>query len=97
MSRSMVVPLFPNAPPTYDQRYMAEVVRAFSIYLQQYQNPGDWRASTLTLTALPEDDYGLEPGAVFQQNGILKVSIQGRPHVRGVSASVAVGTVTVTT
>lgn len=97
MSRSVVVPFFPNAPSTYDPRYLAEVVRAFSVYLQQYQNPGDWRATTLTLTALPQDDYGLELGSVFQQEGILKISVQGRPHVRGVSATVSVGSVTVTT
>lgn len=97
MSRSVVAPLFPNAPLAYDQRYMAELVRAFSVYLQQYQNPGDWRATTLTLTALPQDDYGLELGSVFQQEGILKISVQGRPHVRGSSAAVSVGSVTVTT
>lgn len=69
MSRSLTLPFFPNAPVEYDQRYLSEVLRAFSLYLQQAQNPGDLRATTLTLTTLQTDDYGLEPGAVFQQNG----------------------------
>lgn len=96
MSRSLTLPFFPNAPAQYDQRYLSEVLRAFSLYLQQAQNPGDLRATTLTLTALQTDDYGLEPGAVFQQNGTLKIALLYRPHPRGVSATASVGSVTVT-
>jgi len=96
MSRSLVAPLFPNAPKEYDQRYLAEIVRAFSVYIQQSQNPGDLRATVLTLTNLQTDDYGLEPGAVFQQDGILKISLLYQPSPRGVSAAASVGAVTVT-
>jgi hypothetical protein len=32
---------------------MAQVVRAFSVFAQQVNNPGPERATTLTLTALP--------------------------------------------
>lgn len=32
-------PYFPEAPQEYDQRYMTQLVRAFSIFAQQSQNP----------------------------------------------------------
>ena len=50
MSRGLVQPIFPNAPVNYDQMYQAEVVRAFSVFLNQVNNPGPWRATELTIT-----------------------------------------------
>ena len=50
MSRGLVLPYFPGAPAEYDQRYQAEIMRAFSVFLQQVNNPGPWRATELTLT-----------------------------------------------
>ena len=41
MSRNLAIPYFPNAPQEYSQQYLAEVVRAFSIYVQQIQNHGE--------------------------------------------------------
>jgi hypothetical protein len=96
MSRNVPAPFFPVAPPEYDQRYLAEVVRAFSLFVQQSQNPGDSRATNLTLTNLQEDDFGLEPGALFQQNGFVKICLSNVPHPRGVSATAQVGAVSVT-
>jgi hypothetical protein len=81
----------------YDQSYMASVVQSFSVFLEQLNNPGDLRATDLTLTDLPTSDSGLEVGAVFQQDGILKITLSHKPHPAGVAASSAVGTVTVTT
>lgn len=50
MSRPTPIPYFPVPPAQYDQRYFAELVRAFSVYTQQAANPGPWRATELTLT-----------------------------------------------
>jgi hypothetical protein len=36
----------------YDQRYFAQVTRAFSVFVQQTTNPGPTVASTLRLTNL---------------------------------------------
>ena len=52
-TREAPVPYFPIAPQQYDQRYMAEVVRAFSVYLAQAQNPGTAVFNTLNLLNLP--------------------------------------------
>jgi hypothetical protein len=97
MSRNLVLPFFPVAPQEYDQVYMDEVVRAFSVYLQQMQNPGEGRNTQLVLTNLQTDDVGLETGALFQQSGFVKITLIDTPHVRGSSATGGVGTVTVST
>jgi len=96
MSRNLVLPFFPIAPQQYDQRYFAEVVRAFSVYLEQMQNPGEGRNTFMVLTNLQTDDSGLETGALFQQSGFVKITLINSPHVRGSAGTGAVGTVTVT-
>lgn len=97
MSRRLVLPNFPVAPTAYDSTYMSNVVRVFSVFLAQFNNPGDIRGTELTLTALQQNDYGLEEGAVFQQDGFLKITIAYKPHPAGVSGTGSVGGVTVTT
>ena len=52
---------------------------------------------SLQLTDLQTDDSGLENGALFQQDGFVKIALINKPHVRGSGATGAVGTVTVTT
>jgi hypothetical protein len=97
MSRRLSRPYFPIPPTDYQQQYFSEVIRAFSVFLEQVQNPGDVRATELTLTNLQTDDSGLETGALFQQDGFVKITLLDTPHVRGQQATGAVGDVTVTT
>lgn len=66
-------PQFPLAPETYDQNYFDEMVRALSQLVVQLQNPGELRGTTLTLTHLPTSDAGLEAGALYNDNGVVKV------------------------
>lgn len=96
MSRNLVKPYFPIAPEVYTPRFMEEVVRAFSVYLDQMQNPGEGRNTFMVLTALQTDDVGLETGALFQSDGFVKITQNHKPHPRGSSGSSGVGTVTVT-
>jgi hypothetical protein len=49
-SRGQPFPYFPIPPSQYDQRYLTEVVRAFSVFAQQSLNPGPIRATEITLT-----------------------------------------------
>jgi len=65
--------------------------------MEQQQNPGEERATRLTLTDLQTDDSGLETGALFQQDGFVKITLGNSPHVRGSTGTGGVGTVTVTT
>ena len=46
-------PFFPTPPDQYNRQYMAQLVRAFSVFVQQANNPGDAIFTTLRLTALP--------------------------------------------
>ena len=97
MSRNLVRPFFPIPPQQYEMQYFAEIVRSFSTYLEQMQNPGEGRHNRLVLTNLQTDDSGLETGELFQQDGFVKITQIDTPHVRGSSATGSVGTVTVTT
>lgn len=97
MSRRLSRPYFPIPPEQYQQRYFTEVIRAFSVFLEQVQNPGDVRATELTLTDLQTDDSGLEVGALFQQDGFVKITRTNVPHLRGSAGTASVGTVTVST
>jgi hypothetical protein len=96
-SRNLVKPFFPVPPTEYSATYMAELVRSFSIYLNQMQNPGEARATFMVLTALQDTDQGLETGALFQQDGFVKITQANTPHVGGLSGITATGTVTVVT
>tara|TARA_R110000796_G_scaffold252344_2_gene386176 strand:- start:742 stop:1038 length:297 start_codon:yes stop_codon:yes gene_type:complete len=95
MSRNNVKPYFPRAPDQYSSSYMAEVVRQFSVLLNQLQNPGDARNTQLTLTNIPTDDQGLETGAVYNFNGYLKITVPEVTSLRGVISSSTIGSVTV--
>ncbi len=96
MSRNLVLPFFPVAPADYDQQYLAEIVRSFSVYLTQIQNPGEGRNTFSVFTNLQTDDSGLEPGAIFSHDGCVRVPLTHAPYVRGSQATGTVGTVTVT-
>tara|TARA_E500000331_G_C16720789_1_gene482294 strand:+ start:228 stop:521 length:294 start_codon:yes stop_codon:yes gene_type:complete len=97
MTRNLNLPFFPIAPDQYTQTYMAEVVRAFSVYLLQMQNPGEGRHTELVLTNLQTHDRSLEIGGLFQQDGFVKIVRQEAPHPEGLSGATTVGSVTVTT
>ncbi len=102
MSRNLVLPFFPVPPEQYDQKYMEEVVRSFSIYVRQMQNPGEGRNTQLVLTNLQTHDQGLEVGALFvdqDTNGVfnsIKITVADASNVRGNSATSSIGSVTVT-
>ena len=95
MSRKLVLPFFPVPPEQYDQQYMEEVMRAFSVYMTQVQNPGEGRNTELVLTNLQLDDQGLEVGAIFKlgTTGNLRIVVADIPHVRGTGS---IGSITVT-
>ena len=91
MSRNLVRPFFADAPVSYSQSYFSEIVRSFSTYLVNMQNPGEGRHTFMVYTDLQTDDVGLEPGTVFNYGGYLKGSAFNTPYVRGSSATGAVG------
>ena len=60
-------------PDEYDVQYFNEMVRSLSQLVTQLQNPGELRGTKITLTDLPTSDTGLEVGALFNDNGTIKV------------------------
>jgi len=73
MSRQLVPPNFSLPPDEYDQQYFSEMVRSLSQLVTQLQNPGELRGTKITLTDLPTSGEGLETGALFNDNGTIKV------------------------
>jgi hypothetical protein len=96
MDRRISLPVFGRAPNTYVPQFMDDVVRMLNILTTVLRNPGEGRQTTMVLTDLPTTDYGLEPGALFQVDGAVRISLQNKPYVVGLSATGGVGTVSVT-
>jgi hypothetical protein len=97
MPSSSPAPFFPTPPGEYNRQYMAQLVRAFAVFVQQVNNPGDAIFTTLRLTSLQTNDQGLPTGALFQHDGFVKITQANAPHVAGVSGTSVLGTVTVVT
>jgi hypothetical protein len=97
MDVRLVFPTFSSPPAQYDQRYLQDLVRALDALVRVVKAPGEGRQTTIVLTDLQSNDYGLEPGTIFEVNGALRVSVVYSPYVAGVSSTGAVGSVTVTT
>jgi|TARA_R110001583_G_C5411854_1_gene386887 hypothetical protein len=101
MSRNVVLPFFAVPPKEYSQEYMNEIVRSFSVYLTQMQNPGEGRNTGLSLTNLQTDDQGLAPGELFNYRdasgmmGFVKIAVADAPNLRGNTATGGVGAATV--
>ena len=91
-----IIPLFPSPPRDYNQQYMDEIVRSFSLYVKLVNTPGEGRNTFTVFTNLQTDDSGLETGAIFNHGGFVKISENNHPHARGSVGTTAVGTVSVT-
>jgi hypothetical protein len=96
-TRNLPAPFFPYPPDSYDQNYFSDVVRSFALYIEQQRNPGESRATKMTFTNLPSgNDTNIENGALFEVNGVVKISKLDRPHCASNSATSGLGSVTVT-
>ena len=96
-TRNLPAPFFPYPPDSYDQNYFSDIVRSFALYIEQQRNPGESRATKMTFTNLPSgDDTTLENGALFEVDGVVKISKLNRPHCASNSAPSGLGSVTVT-
>ena len=92
-----IIPFFPNPPRDYNQQYMDEIVKAFSIYVTRINTPGEGRNTFTVFTNLQKDDFQLETRAIFNHGGFVKITEANKPHARGLAGTTAVGTVSVTT
>tara|TARA_R110000796_G_scaffold49457_1_gene117971 strand:+ start:231 stop:533 length:303 start_codon:yes stop_codon:yes gene_type:complete len=95
-SRQLTRVYFPNPPAEYQQDTIATIQEAYETLIRQIQNPGDVRATDITLTNLQSgSDTGLEVGAVYEKDGFLKITLANTPNPAGVSGSGVLGSVSV--
>ena len=73
MSRELAPIQFALPPEDYDRAYFDDVVRSLSQLVVQMRNPGELRGTKITLTDLPTSSVGLETGALFNDNGTVKI------------------------
>lgn len=87
MDMRLIPPVFPRPSPTYNEGYMADLVRALVSLVTYVRAVGEGRQTTIVLTNLATNDSGLEPGTIFQVEGALRVPLLYSPYVAGQSAT----------
>ena len=95
MPTNVNVPYFSDPPQNYDRSYLSQITRAFALFAQQVQNPGEGRNTYMVYTNLQQNDYGLEVGTVYRQGNVLYITLLDTAAPAGVSATALTGTVTV--
>lgn len=95
MSQFNSAPYFPAAPPYYNQMFMDQLVRAFFVFVQQANNPGESRNTFAVFTNLQQNDYALEVGAIYRQGNVLYIVVLDIAAPVGISSTASVGNVTV--
>ena len=93
---TLVPPRLPNAPEDYNVNFMADLIRSLEIFISQERNPSEERATKLVLTAMPTSDSGLEAGSLYRIGNDVKISLVEVAVPDSLSATISVGSVTVT-
>lgn len=88
---------FPAAPATYTQGYFNQLIRTLISAFDRLEQPVVIRGGSLFLTNTPTSGYNLPIGSVFSDGGILTIIEIGDAYATSTSATVAMGSVTVTT
>lgn len=73
-SNQVAPPRLPEPPDEYSRPYMADLIRALEIFIEQERNAGEIRATNITLTDLPTSATGLETGTLYNDSGTIKVA-----------------------
>jgi len=55
----LVAPRLPSTPPEYSPVFMADLVKAIELFIQQERTAGDQRGTKIVLTNMPTSDTGL--------------------------------------
>jgi hypothetical protein len=96
MDRKSVTPIFPEAPREYTVRWGNELVRSLDQLVTLLRNPGEGRFTAVSITNIPDSDFGLEAGSLFRQGNQVYIALLNQPYARGLAATARLGTVTVT-
>jgi len=96
MDMRLIPPVFPRPASTYSEVFMADLVRSLASLVTFIRAVGEGRQTTIVLTNLANNDSGLEPGTIFQVEGVLRIPLLYSPYAAGLSATGSVGSVTIT-
>tara|TARA_R110000772_G_scaffold29957_2_gene74701 strand:- start:4242 stop:4472 length:231 start_codon:yes stop_codon:yes gene_type:complete len=72
-SSEVPAPRLPDPTIEYDVGYMNDLVRTIQLFMEQEKNPGQLRATNITLTNLPTSPTGLEVGSLWNDAGTVKI------------------------
>jgi hypothetical protein len=97
MSSNVTRIVFGNAPEDYQRPYFDDLSRSLNQFVNLQLEPGNIRGTTLVLTNLPTSGNKLETGAVYNDQGTLKIALGNVGYAPSFSMTATVGTVTVTT
>lgn len=96
--RQVAPPRLPSPPADgITDVYMSDLIRALEVFIEQERNPGEQRATKMTLTDLPTSDSGLEAGSLYRIGNDVKISLLDTAVPDAATATVSVGSVSVTT
>jgi hypothetical protein len=94
--RSFRSPPLPLAPQEYDREYFNQLIRVLGIYFSHLDSQNPLHLEGLVLTDLTETPVGLPPFSLYRDKRSVKILLPQDTGVLGESATVSVGSVTVT-
>ena len=91
-----VAPILPVPSGEYDQQYMSRLIGALQAALLNIENPATLRGGWLNISSPRFDAFNLTEGDVWVEGNTLKITRVGDTGALGGSASIAIGSVSVT-
>jgi len=92
-----IAPVLPVPPNSYEPQYMFRLIGAIQTAMLNIENPATLRGGWLNISSPRFDAFNLTEGDVWVEGNTLKITRIGDFGTLGGSASVAVGSVNVTT
>jgi hypothetical protein len=90
-------PTLPMPSSAYDINYMNQLVRALANYFGLLDSTTPIQVDSITLSRLPLTGANLPIGSVYQAGDVLMIVVDYKAYAASFSATVDLGTVTVTT
>ena len=89
----LVAPRLPSTPPEYSPVFMADLVKAIELFIQQERTAGDQRGTKIVLTNMPTSDTGLEAGTLYRIGNNVKISLLDMAVPDSLEATSSLGSV----
>jgi len=89
----LVAPRLPSTPPEYSAIFMADLIKALEVFIEQERTAGDQRGTKLVLTNMPASDTGLEAGTLYRIGNNVKISLLDMAVPDSLEATSSLGSV----